>query len=113
MQRQHQQGIEDIIRAIDQIEQYLGAESAETFLLNFDLQEIALQRLQRIEAAARQLPDEFKSQHREIDWERFNYLKETLVSWQSGVDLQGVWKVIQEDIYPLRDKLREIIEADS
>jgi uncharacterized protein with HEPN domain len=62
--------------------------------------------------AAGKLPDESKRSRPDIEWQDIKDFRNLLTHEYFGVDLEIVWKIIQEDLPDLLDAVREILGTE-
>src|SRR3989338_10683417 len=58
--------------------------------------------------AVGKLPDELKQKRPDVEWQDINDFRNLLIHEYFGVDMEIVWKVIQEDLPVLLDAIKEI-----
>lgn len=59
--------------------------------------------------AANRVPDNFKSDHPEIEWRRMTGLRNRIIHEYFGVDYATVWKIKEENIQELVDFIQQAI----
>lgn len=103
--------LEDILRAISLIEQYLGEveNQKETFLSNIQLQDAVVRRLEIIGEATKRLEHDFRQENNQIPWKLMAGLRDILVHEYDEVDLLQIWKVIDEDLSPLKKLIEQLL----
>ena len=65
--------------------------------------------LEIVGEAATQTPDTSKERWPHIPWQDMADMRNVLIHAYSGVDLETVWRTVQEDLPPLRDSIRQIL----
>ena len=60
--------------------------------------------------AVGKLPDEIKLRHSEVEWQDIKDFRNLLIHEYFGVDIEIVWKVIQDDLPVLISVVKEIKE---
>lgn len=63
--------------------------------------------------AVGKLPEELKGSHPDVEWQDMKDFRNLLSHEYFGVDLEIVWKIIEDDLPVLMDAIREIIPAES
>jgi uncharacterized protein with HEPN domain len=84
-----------------------------TFEADEMLQVWALHHLQIIGEAARCLSPEFKERHPDEVWSKATGMRHILVHHYFEIDDDQVWRVIEVELRPLRDKVAALLTADS
>lgn len=76
------------------------------------LQVWVLHHLQIIGEAARSLSQEFRQRHPDQVWAEAAGLRNILVHHYFEIDADEVWKVVENDLAPLRDRVVQILEDE-
>ena len=84
--------------------------SYEEFVLNPDLTRSFIRSLEIIGEAARNIPDELKSNYPNIPWEEMEGIRNKLIHEYFGVDLKIVWETVKKDIPHLKLEVERILE---
>lgn len=63
--------------------------------------------------AAGKLPDELKQKHPNAQWQDIKDFRNLLIHEYFGVDLEIVWKVIQDNLPVLMNTVKEILQTES
>ena len=83
---------------------------------NLDLDrmlELALTRLMEVLGeAARRVPDEFRERCPEVPWRQTTDLRNVLIHDYDTVDLDELWRIIQERLPTLLEQLQAIIDEN-
>lgn len=79
------------------------------FLDDETLQRAFVRSLEVIGEASKNLPDEVRQRHPEIDWRGMAGMRDRLIHAYFGVDFELVWDVIESRIPRLREELRKIL----
>lgn len=90
--------IQECIRRIE--EDTLGGR--ESFMASHTFQDAVLRNLQTLAESTQRLSGTAKSAHPEIDWRRVAAFRNVLVHGYLGIDLETVWKIVQQDIPHLK-----------
>ncbi|MDO9288963.1 MAG: DUF86 domain-containing protein [Thermodesulfovibrionales bacterium] len=73
----------------------------------------AIREFEIIGEAAGKLPDELKQKRPDVEWQDIKDFRNLLIHEYFGVDLEIVWKVIQENLPVLMNAVREILRTGS
>lgn len=102
--------LKHILECINLIEEYSGNLTKKHFEGNIELQDAIIRRLEIIGEAARNLPDEFKSNYSDVQWKQIIAARNILAHFYFGVDLNTVWNIIKDDLPPLKKQIEEILK---
>lgn len=101
--------LEDILECVARIEKYTADLSYEDFVLNFECQDAVMRRLEIIGEAVKNLSLEIRAGHQDIPWKQIAGMRDILIHEYSGVSPERVWRVVAEDIRPLKEAVTTII----
>ena len=85
--------------------------SKDSFLRNETLKRAFSRSLEIIGEAVKQLPDSFRQQYPEIEWQKMAGMRDKLIHQYFGVDYDIVWDVIINKIPSLHLKVKEILQS--
>jgi len=63
--------------------------------------------------AVAKLPEELKGRRQDVEWQDIKDFRNLLAHEYFGVDLEIVWKIIEEDLPSLMDAVKEIMRTKS
>ena len=66
--------------------------------------------LEVIGEAVKNLPEEFRASHFEVEWRPIARMRDRLIHGYFGVDYQLVWDVVQEKLPELKRNIQSIID---
>ncbi len=72
------------------------------FMENVTLQDAVLRNLQTMAESTQRLSDTVKQCHREVEWDRIAGFRNVIVHDYLGIDLEIVWRIIQNDLPSLK-----------
>lgn len=61
--------------------------------------------------AANRVPDDFKTEHHEIEWRRIIGFRNRIIHEYFGIDYENLWKIKNENI-PILSEFMEVIIED-
>lgn len=96
--RSYKMRIEDILHALNKIDQYTLNMSYNQFTKNELIIDAVVRKLEIIEEAARAVPDSIAEQYPEVSWHRMAGLRNILIHEYFGVDKRIVWEIITNDL---------------
>ncbi|OQA81992.1 MAG: hypothetical protein BWY31_03490 [Lentisphaerae bacterium ADurb.Bin242] len=82
-----------IADSFEKIAQYLGGMDKESFFKNSLTQDAVVRNYEIIGEAARNITDDFRALHPEIDWRGMAGLRNILIHQYFGIDLNNVWNI--------------------
>lgn len=91
----------DMLKAAQMVQEYASSLDEPQFLANSRDQDAILRQLTILGEAAKRVSQEFRREHQEIPWRQIAGLRDVVVHDYLLVDLQEVWRIIQEDVPPL------------
>ena len=68
-----------------------------------------MRRLEIIGEAVKRIPSELKAKYSEISWKEITGMRDILIHEYSGVKLDRVWKVVTDDLNPLKIIVKKMI----
>ncbi|MCA1589669.1 MAG: DUF86 domain-containing protein [Acidobacteria bacterium] len=80
------------------------------FLTSHTIQDATLRNLQTMTEATQRLSDAAKLMQPDVEWAKVSAFRNVLVHNYLGIDLELVWKVIENDLPKLRRAVEEILQ---
>ena len=99
----------DMLNACRRVLEYAEGLSEATFLSNTRDQDAILRQLTIAGEAAKGVSQEFRAAHPEIPWKQVAGFRDVAVHGYRRVDLKEVWRIVQEDVGPLRAALVPLV----
>jgi len=97
--------VDDIWEAIEKIERYISGLNHDTFIIDDKTIDSVVRNLEIIGEAANRLPENFRTQHSEIEWRKVIGLRNRIVHDYFNIDVEIVWEIIQNDLPNFKSKL--------
>jgi uncharacterized protein with HEPN domain len=91
----------DLLEAIGKIRKYTSGMDETAFLSNEIILDACYHNFLVIGEAVKQLPDNLRSQHRNIPWKSIAGLRDMVAHEYFRVDNRILWSVVQNDLTPL------------
>ena len=99
--------LDDILDSGNAILEYVVGMSFDEFRNDRKTQSAVIREFEIIGEAVGRLPDDLKQRHSDVEWQDIKDFRNLLIHEYFGIDLEIVWKVIQEDLSGLMDAVRE------
>jgi uncharacterized protein with HEPN domain len=105
--------LEDILEAIVKIQRYTAGTDYKTFRTDERSVDAVVRNLAIIGEAARHIPQEVQDRHPHIPWEKMRGIRNVIIHEYFGVDISILWQTLKEDLPPLVQVLKEVVERES
>lgn len=100
--------LEDILTAIDRINEYTNSLSKKNFIQDQKTIDAVVRNLEIIGEAAKNMPEEFKKAHNTLPWSEMISMRNKVIHEYFGVDEEILWQTIQEDLPQLKELIRDL-----
>ncbi len=104
--------IEHIAELIKDIEDFTNGVSRGDFLKDKKLQGAVIRNIEVIGEAVKNIPSEFRKKYSNIEWAKIAGMRDKLLHHYFGVNLETVWKVIEENIPKLKKDIEDILSKE-
>lgn len=104
--------IEDILEAIEEIEQFTADMDFQAFAADHRTARAVTYDIAVIGEAARHVPPEIQERYPAADWIKMRGMRNVLIHEYPRVDLTIIWTVVRDYLPPLVPLLREILERE-
>jgi len=102
--------IDDIIEAIESIEEYIEGHTFDSFQTNKMLFDAVVRNLEVIGEASKSIPDEIRDRYDDVPWQRMVGLRNILIHEYFGVNKQVIWKIVSENIPEIKPKMKRLLD---
>ncbi len=102
--------LEDILEAMDRIENYTESMSYDDFVEDRKTIDAVVRNLEIIGEAVKNLSDEIKREYPGINWKGIAGMRDKLIHGYFGVDPQIVWETTQTRVPELKIQIKRILE---
>lgn len=90
--------LEDIFDAVRKIIAYTKDMTYDDFIQDDKTIDAVVRNFEIIGEAASKVPDDFKTEHPEIEWRRMTGFRNRIIHEYFGIDYENVWKIRRENI---------------
>ncbi len=91
------------------IQQYLSEVTEEEFFDSQEKQDSVIRRLGIIGEAVKNLPDDYKMQHKDMAWEEAAGMRNILIHEYFDVDLDIAWDTLNKDLPELKKQIKRLL----
>ncbi len=102
-----------ILESIKSIYSFSGKLTKEEFLKDRLRQSAIIRELEIIGEAGKNIPKEFRNRHKQINWKGIAGMRDKLIHHYFGLNLERVWKVVEDDLPVLEERVRELLKKSS
>ena len=102
--------LQDILTSLSRIKDYTKGLSFEDFSNDWKTIDAIVRNLEIIGEAARNMPEEVLEKYPDIPWGGMVSMRNKIIHEYFGVDMDILWKTIQEDLEPLKNKIEEMVK---
>ncbi len=102
----------DILDSGSAILEFVKGLSFEEFYCDRKTYSAVIREFEIIGEAAGKLPDNLKQRHPDIEWQDIKDFRNLLIHEYFGIDLEIVWKIVQDDLPGLMNAVREIMRTE-
>lgn len=98
-----------IAAEINDIKIFLKGMSEKRFSQDVKTQKAVVRSLEVIGEAVKNLPNDIRKKHGEVDWEGVAGLRDVIVHEYFDLDLERIWKIVVEDLPGLKKQVEKIL----
>ncbi|MFQ5629926.1 MAG: DUF86 domain-containing protein [bacterium] len=100
--------MDDILEAIDKIEEYIADMPFELFIVENKTKDAVVRNLEIIGEASKNIPEDIKKKYPDVEWRKIIGLRNIVVHDYFGVDYEIIWEIITNELTPFKKKLTNI-----
>ena len=100
--------IDDIMRNMNKILQYTEGMEESSFCADEKTTDAVIRCIEIIGEAVKNIPETVRSTYPKIPWKQMAGMRDKVIHDYFGVQLKTVWKVVQEVIPDLMEKMKKI-----
>ena len=102
--------LKHILESIETIEKYSKNLSEEAFLKSSEKQDAIIRRLEIIGEAVKNLSEEFKKEHPDIEWNKIMGTRNILIHHYFGIDLEIVGDTVVKSLPKFKKQIQNLIK---
>lgn len=103
--------LNDILESISKIEIYTQGMDYKHFISDEKTKDAVVRNLEIIGEAVKNIPDDVKERHRDIDWKGAGGMRDKLIHEYFGANFAIVWETIKDDLPPFRERIEKILAS--
>jgi uncharacterized protein with HEPN domain len=108
--RDYRDYLQDILDAVKDIKSFVDDMSFEQFRKDRKTLNAVVRSIEIIGEASKNIPDTLKAKHKELPWKQMTGMRNKLIHAYFGVDLETLWKAVNEDIPPLKQSIQKMLK---
>jgi uncharacterized protein with HEPN domain len=108
--RDYRDYLQDILDAVNDIENFVGNMSYEDFSKDRKTLNAVVRSIEIIGEAAKNIPDALKAKYKELPWKQMTGMRDKLIHAYFGVDVETLWKAVKENIPPLKKAIQKMLK---
>lgn len=110
MTRDYRLYLDDMVEAINRIDEYTKDISLQDFLGDKKTRDAVIKNFGVMGEAANNIPLELRNDYPDLPWQSMVGMRNKLVHEYFGIDLEVVWKTIKKHLPELKEDVIEIID---
>lgn len=103
--------IDDMLEAIQKIEEFTSGYSKEQFLNDSKTVDAVVRNLEIIGEAATRMPETIRAGFVDIEWAKIVGLRHRVVHEYFGIDLEIIWSILKNDLPPFKTALGKKVKG--
>lgn len=112
MPRDHRLYLEDILDAIQKIEEYVQGLTFQEFRESSLRVDAVLYNLEIIGEAVKHVPESVREEHPSVEWRKIAGLRDIIAHEYVGVSLPIIWDVLENKLPDLRVQIAAMLEEE-
>jgi len=112
MQRDYTAYLNDILKAINKIENYAGNLTLDDFSDSNLYQDAIIRNLEIIGEAVKHIPNTLQKKYPDVEWKKIAGLRDILAHAYFGIDIEIVWDVVQNKLPEFKEQIKLILSKN-
>ena len=102
--------IQDILQAMNNIEEYIGNASFEDFKKNRMAVDAVIRNLEVIGEASKNIPEEIRNKYSQVPWKKMIGLRNLVSHEYFGIDYENIWEIVKKNIPSTKTDIEEMLK---
>ncbi len=102
--------VHDILETVQDVAEFVAGMSFEDFRNDKKTIYAVIRGIEVIGEAAKKIPESIKDRYSAIPWRDMAGMRDKLIHEYFGVDVEVLWKTVEQDLPPLRALISEAME---
>jgi uncharacterized protein with HEPN domain len=102
--------LEDIFDAANKIINYTKGMSYDDFIEDDKTVDAVVRNFEIIGEASNKIPDDFKTEHPEIEWRRVIGFRNRIIHEYFGIEYENLWRIRNENVPILSEFMKQILD---
>ena len=102
--------VQDIIDSIIDMEKFIGEMDFNDFSQDKKTLNAVVRSLEVIGEAAKKIPESLRKKYQKLPWKEMAKMRDKLIHGYFGVDIEIVWKVVKDEIPPLKPLIDQVLK---
>lgn len=102
--------MQDISDSIIDIENFIKGMNFNEFAKDKKTSNAVVRSLEVIGEAAKKIPENLRKKYQKLPWKEMARMRDKLIHGYFGVDIEIVWKVIKDELPPLKPLIEQVLK---
>lgn len=102
--------LKHVLESIEWIEKDIDNLTENQFMENVPIQDAVVRRFEIIGEAVKNLPEEYKEEHLDIEWHKAMAMRNLLTHGYFGVDFKIVWDTAKKTLPEFKKQIENLLE---
>lgn len=109
MSRDYKLFLDDIIQCCEKISRFINGLSYNQFITNEIIFDAVMYNLEIIGEAVKNIPQELKDKHDEINWRKIAGLRDVIIHEYFGIDTEIIWDIVTNKLSELYNQIKSLL----